>query len=137
MKQFTTKIASFSLALAVLFTTSSFAVDAHFCCNRLVDVSIFSKAQACTDYAEIASSKQCTLEAESCCIYKTFVKIGENDLQKVTVDFNLEPYTSLNTFHDTYINLFEGLEAQIVPFSEHVPPLISKNILILHSTFLI
>ena len=45
MKQFTTKIASFSLALAVLFTTSSFAVDAHFCCNRLVDVSIFSKAQ--------------------------------------------------------------------------------------------
>uniref|UniRef100_UPI00404A80EC HYC_CC_PP family protein n=1 Tax=Gelidibacter sp. TaxID=2018083 RepID=UPI00404A80EC len=79
MKSFFTKILSFFLAVFILFSTSSFTVDMHFCCNKLVDMAFFN----------------------------------------------------------TYINLFEGLEENVISFKTYRPPLLSTDIIILNETFLI
>ena len=47
MKSFFHKKVSIGLTFAVLFATSSFSADMHFCCNRLVDITVFGKAKLC------------------------------------------------------------------------------------------
>tara|TARA_R110002033_G_scaffold155892_1_gene192145 strand:+ start:131 stop:289 length:159 start_codon:yes stop_codon:yes gene_type:complete len=43
------KIASFLMALLVLFSTFSFTVDKHFCGNTLVDTAVFGKGESLCD----------------------------------------------------------------------------------------
>ncbi len=136
MKRFITKIVSFSLAVAILSTTSSFSMDMHFCCNRLVDVAVFNDAKTCSEITQKTPIKRCISEDKSCCSNKSFVKIGD-DIQTVFFYFNYDSFVFLSTFFYTYINLFEGLEKQVIPFETYVPPLVSKDIIVLHETFLI
>lgn len=41
------KIIAVSLILAVMFASSSFTVNMHFCCDKLVDMAVLNKAQVC------------------------------------------------------------------------------------------
>ena len=140
MKTFSTKILSFFLAVFILFTTSSFAVDMHFCCNELVDFSIISKAKACTDKNQLTDgpTKHCTtLQEKDCCINQTIVKEGDDTFKKSNTILEKENLVFINTFFYTYINLFEGLDRNVIPFQSYRPPLLSVDIIILNETFLI
>lgn len=140
VKTFFTKILSFCLAVSILFTTSSFSVNMHFCCNQLVDMAFFSKAEACVDKVQKKDnlSKQCTsIQEKDCCNNQTFAKEGNNTLKKSNIKFETETIVFLNTFLYTYINLFEGLEGNIVPFNDYRPPLLSKDIQVLDETYLV
>ncbi|WP_410005562.1 HYC_CC_PP family protein [Aequorivita nionensis] len=140
MKSFFTRILSFFLAVFILFSTSSFTVDMHFCCNKLVDMSILGKAKACKDMAQKKDSytKQCTtLQEKSCCSNQTVFKKGEDTFKKSNTIVETETLVFVNTFFYTYINLFEGLEENITSFKTYRPPLLSTDLIILNETFLI
>lgn len=140
MKQFFRKILAFTLTFAVLFSTTSFTADMHFCCNKLVDVAILSKAKPCDEKVkkqDEKSTKECSLGQKDCCSNQTLVKQGENNLKTVSFELDTNNIVFLQTFFYTYVNLFEGLELKTVPFTTYDPPWIEKDILVLHETFLI
>jgi len=140
VKSFFTKILSFFLAVSILFSTSSFAVNTHFCCNQLVDMAFFSKAEVCKDKVQKKDllSKQCnTLQEKECCNSQSYVKIGDDNLQKDNNELQTEALVFLNSFFYTYKNLFEGLEENVVPFKTYKPPLLYADVQILNETFLI
>ncbi|MAY21226.1 MAG: hypothetical protein CMC74_00405 [Flavobacteriaceae bacterium] len=140
MKSFFSKIISFFLAALILLSTSSFTVDMHFCCNKLVDMSLIGKAKVCAEKVQKKKepTKQCTtLQEKDCCSNQSFVKTGDDTIKKTNTQLEAETIIFLNTFFYVYVNLFEGLEKNIVPFKQYRPPLLSKDIQILHETYLI
>ncbi|HAT66566.1 MAG TPA: hypothetical protein DCS66_18560 [Flavobacteriaceae bacterium] len=140
MKSFFSKIISFFLAALILLSTSSFTVDMHFCCNKLVDMSLIGKAKVCAEKVQKKKepTKQCTtLQEKDCCSNQSFVKTGDDTIKKANTKLEAETIIFLNTFFYVYVNLFEGLEKNIVPFKQYRPPLLSKDIQILHETYLI
>ena len=140
MKRFSHKILAFILTFAVLFSTSSFAADMHFCCDKLVDLGIFSNAKPCDEKVKQQDekpTKECSLDQKDCCSDLTFVKKGEDNLEKVSFELDANNIVFLKAFFYTYINLFEGLELKADAFINYNPPWIEKDILLLHETFLI
>lgn len=140
MKSVFAKILSFFLAVSILFSTSSFTVDMHFCCNKLVDMAFFSKAKSCMEIAQKKddNSKQCTtIQEKDCCDNQTIVKEGDDTFKKSNTVLETETIVFLNTFVYSYINLFEGLDENIISFRAYRPPLLSSDITILNETFLI
>ncbi|UCA57561.1 hypothetical protein LDL78_07325 [Aequorivita sp. F7] len=131
---------AFFLAVVILFSTSSFTVDMHFCCKKLVDMSILGKAKACKDMAQKKDSytKQCTtLQEKGCCDNQSIFKKGDDAFKKSNTIPEPETLVFLNTYFHTYINLFEGLEDNVISFQTYRPPLLSTDIIILNETFLI
>ena len=139
MKQFFSKILSIFLTLAVLFSTTSFTADMHFCCEKLVDISVFGKATPCDQKIQKTenTSKKCSIGVGDCCSDDSFIQQGNDNLQKVSFEIDSQNFVFLKAFVHTYINLFEGLEENVVPFKNYKPPLIQKDLLVLHETFLI
>lgn len=124
----------------MLFATTPFAVDMHFCCNELVDQSMFSNAKTCGMEVNETPPKKCSLEDDDkCCTTKSLTKKVIDELNIVSIDLeeDLETIVFLNSFLYSYIDLFEGLEKNIVPFEKYSPPLLSEDIQILNETFLI
>lgn len=111
----------------------------HFCCNSLVDFSVFGKVKNCEEKAVTSDSttKQCTIMDEECCNNRTFLKEGDKNIKKASFELEKETIVFLNVFIQSYVNLFEGLEENIIPFKQYTPPLISKDLSVLHETFLI
>ena len=112
----------------------------HFCCNQLVDIAVWNKAKTCTEKVQKKDSplKQCTtLQEKDCCSNESFVKTGNDTIKKANTKLEAETVIFLNTFFYVYVNLFEGLEKNIVPFKQYRPPLISKDIQTLYETYLI
>ena len=139
MKRFFNKILSIFLTFAVLFTTTSFTVSMHFCCDELIDVAVFSKVQPCNEKVQKTeeSFKICIIEDDDCCSSKSIVKQGDYTLRKVNSKLDTENKVFLHTLSYTYVNLFENLEKKIIPFLNYDSPLIVKDIPILYDTFLI
>lgn len=124
----------------MLFATTPFAVDMHFCCNILVDQSMFSKSKTCGMEVNETPPKQCSIEDnDNCCSTKSFTKKVVDNLNIVSIDLenDLETIVFLSSFLYSYIDLFEGLEKNIVPFEKYSPPLLSEDIQILNETYLI
>ena len=137
MKRFLTKILSVTLAFVVVFATSSFTVDMHFCCNKLVDMAILSKAKPCKDKVSDKPSKECSLGQKNCCSNDSFVKKADDSAKKAQFDLSTDNIVFLQTFFYTYANPFEGGELKAVPFTIYDPPFLEKDILVLHETFLL
>ena len=140
MKIIFTKILSFFLAAFILLSTSSFTVNMHFCCDKLVDMAFFSEAQACKDKVQKKNNptKRCTtLQEKDCCDNQTILKEASDTFKKSNTVLKIDTLVFLNTFIYSYINLFEGLDKNTVPFEAYRPPLLSKEIHILHETYLI
>tara|TARA_R110002167_G_scaffold126339_2_gene307041 strand:- start:2052 stop:2393 length:342 start_codon:yes stop_codon:yes gene_type:complete len=112
----------------------------HFCCNKLVDMSIIGKAKVCKDKVQKKDSttKQCSsIQEKDCCSNQTLIKKGDDTIKKDKNEFQSETIIFFNLFFYAYINLFEGLDKNVVPFKHYRPPLLSKDIQILYETFLI
>tara|TARA_R110002012_G_scaffold82449_3_gene208328 strand:+ start:8834 stop:9256 length:423 start_codon:yes stop_codon:yes gene_type:complete len=140
VKSFFSKIISFFLAALILLSTSSFTVDMHFCCNKLVDMSLIGKAKVCAEKVQKKKepTKQCTtLQEKDCCSNQSFVKTGDETIKKANIVPEPETLVFLNTFFYSYINLFEGLDDKVIFFETYRPPLLSTDIIILNETFLI
>ncbi|OSS39630.1 hypothetical protein C723_1532 [Christiangramia flava JLT2011] len=65
------------------------------------------------------------------------MKEGGDDLKLAVNNLIFEQQTFVATFFYTYVNLFEGLDENIVPFKDYSPPFIERDVQILYETYLI
>lgn len=140
MKEDLRKIASISMALIVLFSTMSFSVDMHYCGDHLVDFSLSEKVDTCMMKAELSkSSSECAvMDMEmDCCSDVEIVIEGRDDLKISFDQLTFDQQLFVASFVYTYINLFERLDENIIPFKDYSPPPLIRDIQILDQTFLI
>lgn len=126
------------MAILVLITTMSFTVDMHYCGDTLVDFSVIRSAKTCGMEKE-QSENECENEVSegSCCSDRQIVAEGQNDIITSFYSLTLEQQTFVASFVYAYVNLFDGLETNIVPFRDYVPPLLIRDIQKLDETYLI
>ena len=139
MKKGFNKILSMTLALLVFGTSITYAVEMHFCAENLVDFSFFNNTSNC---AELDSNEElieiCAVSEVPCCNSEQVVIEGQDTLVKSNFeDLTYNQQLFLTSFGYSFINLFEGLERNVVPFASYIPPLLVRDILILDQTFLI
>ena len=134
MKQFLTKITSFSLAFLVLFSTFSFTVEKHYCGDFLVDVSFTGDAENCGMDLELKSSKK----KENCCKDEIQKIEGQDELQNNKVEnITFENQQFLTAFVVSYNDLFVENTSRNNFYKDFSPPDILKDYLVLYQTFLI
>ncbi|WP_289038566.1 hypothetical protein [uncultured Zobellia sp.] len=139
MKKVFHKISSVLMAFVVLFTTMSFTVNMHYCGDSLVDFSVFKSAETCgMEKAQpVKSCENPTMTEKDCCTDQQFVKEGNQDLKTSFDKLTFDQQTFVATFFYTYINRFEGLDENIVPFKDYSPPFVERDIQTLYETYLI
>lgn len=138
MKQLLRKISAIMMAFVVLFSTMSFTLSEHYCGHKLVDIGLFSKAESCGMEVQMpSSSKDCDLKKSDCCNDEVKQFTGQNELNTSFSSLNFEQQVFVASFVYTYVNLFEGLKVNIVPFKYYTPPLLVTDIHVLDQTFLI
>lgn len=138
MKEIFRNITALSLACLVLVSTMSFTINKHFCGDHLVSTSIILNAESCgMEKQKPSPRKDCNILKKNCCKDEIQLVEGRNDLKLDFSDLNFQQQIVVTSFVITYINLFEGLETQIVPFKDYSPPLVVKDIQLLDEVFLI
>lgn len=138
MKPIFQKIAVFTMALTVLFSTMSFTVDKHYCGDFLVSVSLVTKAKPCgMEVKKTMSTDKCTVIKKHCCSNETVLIDGSNVLKVSINDLDLDQQIFITSYIYSYINLFEGLTENVIPFKEYSPPLLVTNIQLTNELFLI
>lgn len=127
------------MAAVVLMTTMSFAVDMHYCGDTLVDFSFVHQVESCgMEKAQvIANCETSTASEKSCCTDKQLIIEGQEDLKISFDQLTLEQQVFVASFTFSYINLFEGIETNEVPFLDYAPPFLKQDVQVLHQTFLI
>ena len=138
MNSFFHKSISIALATLVLFTTMSFTVDMHYCGDMMVDFSLVHNAKTCgMEHDQSENDCHNIVQDDSCCTDKQIVVEGQDEIKASFDTLSFEQQTFVATFFYTYINLFDGLDTNIVPFREYKPPLLIRDIQKLHETYLI
>ena len=126
------------MAFVVMFTAMSFTLDAHYCGDTLVDFSLFQETETCgMEKMQMLESDKDSLSEKSCCSDEQLVVEGQDDLKTSFEQLTLEQQTFVATFLYSYINLFKGLDENIVPFKHYSPPFLIQDVQTLHETFLI
>jgi hypothetical protein len=137
VNSFYKKILSIGLSFFVLFSTSSFSVELHYCCDKLIDVGVFVHAETCNSKSQNCGLISCEDSDESCCHNNHFNKIGQEDLKKsLDNNFNLIPNVFIGT-NNSYYDLFLELRENSTTNNDYRPPLLLRNFTILYGTFLI
>ncbi len=128
------------MALLLLFSTMSFAVDMHYCMGKLVDFSLFDNADSCISMLEKTESKamcpSMNMEMD-CCKDVQISQTGQQDL-KISFDqptFEHQLFVAAN--FNAYVQVFEGVDKNIVRFNDYSPPPLIRDIHILDQSFLI
>ena len=138
MKQFFNKIAAIFMAGVVLLSTLSFTISTHYCGDILVDTALFSKAKSCgMEMQKTSPIKGCSLQKTNCCNNVIKHIEGQNELEFNSPQFNFKQQFFLVSFANTYLNLFEELEKNVIPFKDYPPPFLVKDIQLLDEVFLI
>lgn len=126
------------MAFVVMFSTMSFTVSMHYCGDTLVDTAIFHKAKGCgMEMQKDTTNSECSIAKKNCCSDRQIVVSGQDELQLTVDKVSFGQQVFIASFAYTYINLFEGLEENITPFSDYSPPLVVKNIQKIDETYLI
>ena len=138
MKQLFRKISAIIMAFVVLLSTMSFTVSEHYCGHTLVDVALFSKAESCgMELQKTASVHGNSINKDNCCKDNINEFKGQNELNTDFSTLNFEQQLFVASFTYSYMNLFEGLKENSIPFKYYTPPLLVTDILVLDQTFLI
>lgn len=137
MKKVFHHITSVAVAILVLFSTTSFTVEKHFCCQILVDLAVLSEAETCGNemysHADIFDSN----EEDLCCENKQATVEGQDELVTSIKSLDFDQQVFLSTFTYSYINLFRNSLEHIVPFKNYSPPLLVRDVQLLDQVFLI
>lgn len=149
----TYRLVALMMAFLMFFSSAGFAMDMHYCGGELKSVSFFGKAKNCHEMAGesdatmkncphhkkmIADKKSCS-EDKNCCSNKTLHFQSDQDHQLQTADFVVTK--QLKQFVIAYVSVFLGgdfdLKWEVTPYAHYKPPLIRKDIPVLHQTFLL
>jgi len=133
MKQYLSKIASFFLALMVLFSTFSFTVEKHYCGESLMDVSFIGDADTCGMDMEKRSAKK-----KNCCKDEVHYMEGQDELQLIqSDDLNFSKEQFLVSFYISYTDLFVENKSSKTSFKNHYLSDLPINYQVLYQSFLI
>ena len=133
MKQYLSKIASFFLALMVLFSTFSFTVEKHYCGESLMDVSFIGDADTCGMDMEKRSAKK-----KNCCKDEVHYIEGQDELQQIqSDDLNFSKEQFLVSFYISYTDLFVENKSNKTNFKNPYLPDLPINYQVLYQSFLI
>ena len=133
MKQYLSKIASFFLALMVLFSTFSFTVEKHYCGESLMDVSFIGDADTCGMDMEKRSAKK-----KNCCKDEVHYMEGQDELQQIQSDYlNFSKEQFLVSFYISYTDLFVENKSNKTNFKNPYLPDFPINYQVLYQSFLI
>ncbi|MEW7290676.1 HYC_CC_PP family protein [Aquimarina sp. 2304DJ70-9] len=138
MKKYFHNILALLMSFVVLFSTMSFTFNMHYCGKTVVDVALFKEAKTCgMEMQQSLSSSEDLIMKKGCCTDKQLTFEGQDEL-KISFDkLTLTQQIFVVSLYTSYTNLFEGLKENSVPFKEYPPPLLVKDIQVLHETFLI
>lgn len=130
------KVFSTVLAVLVLVSTLSLAIEKHFCGGVLMDVAVFTEIDKCcggdTKMSEMDITKI------SCCENEIDIVEGQDDLIiKAFDDLDDIQQQILVAYAWSYANLYESLPKQIIPHKDYSPPLLIRDIQVLDETYLI
>jgi len=135
------KILAISLAILVFISSSYVVIDTHLCCGNVIDSSIFGKADVCEmDMISCRSENISNTKVKgSCCNNITVYKYGSFFTQSSFIDVDL--HQQFNYTPHFYLaiasNLFVEPEVSNPNIKQYLPPLISRDILVLFQCFLI
>lgn len=140
MKDLLHRTGAFFMALLLVFSTMSFAMDMHFCGDHLVDFSLFEKAESCGMMpAADKPTGECTLVKSQmdCCTDVQVLVEGQDDF-KVSFDSLTEvQQLFITTFVHACVNRFEGVENRSPKDWEYAPPPLIQDVQVLYQSFLI
>ena len=138
MKAVFHKIGAVCMALAVLFSTLSFTVDMHYCGKTLVDLSL-DKADNCLMKSMMPeSSAACeSMKKMKCCSDVEITFEGQDELKISFDQLNFDQQVFLVTYAFTFDQLLQPAEESKIPFDGYPPPLLIRDLQVLHETFLI
>lgn len=131
MKSYFSKITSLLLAFLVLFSTVSWAIDQHFCGDMLVDTALFSKAEGCGMELAPVSNEGVSISQETCCSDEATIVQGQDVLDIQTFKLKWEQQVFVEAFVYSYLDLFENLDKNVIPFKDYIPPLLVQDIQVL------
>jgi len=138
MNEIFKKIAAILMAFVVVFSTMSFSISEHYCGDHLVDSALFSKAESCgMELQKKSPTNECSVDKEDCCSDVVKQIEGQTNLKTDLSNLTFQQQVFVTAFSYSYVNLFEGLDENIVPFKYYSPPLIVTDIQILDQVFLI
>ena len=138
MQQLFKKIGAIIMAFVVLLSTMSFTISEHYCGEHLVDSALFSKAESCgMEMQKPSPIKGCSATKSNCCNDVLVSVKGQSELKTDLTSITLNQQVFVASFIYSYVNLFEGLDENIVPFKDYSPPLLVKDIQVLDEVFLI
>ena len=131
------KIGNLLLALLVLLSSVSWTLEEHYCMGRLVEVSWFTEAHGCGMGMDSSDSDKSESESFSCCDDQTFVIDGQDHVKliKDQVEY-AQPDLNLNWYF--VYSPFIITSPDLIPVPNYrPPPLIVKDIQVLHEVYLI
>jgi len=138
MKQFFVKIAAILMTFVVLFSTMSITVNQHYCGGEIVNSALFLKADSCGMEENTSPKEGCNIADKNCCDTITKTYEGQNELETTSISsLSFNKQLLVASFIYTYVNLFESLENNIIPFKGYTPPLLISDIQVIDQVFLI
>ncbi|MFH6603532.1 hypothetical protein ACEZ3G_08595 [Maribacter algicola] len=137
MKETVHRLFSILMAMLLLVSTTSWAVDKHYCMGHLMDVSFFANAKDCGMDMTPSDETSKTEEKSSCCDDETMVVDGQDNLKISVQDIDLGQQFFLVSFTYSYLNILSPIEELPVPNEHYPPPILVKNIHLLDEVFLI
>jgi len=125
------------LAAVVLTSTLSFSVHKHFCGPFLKDVSIILPSHGC-GMETTGMADNCAISLEKkCCNDIIEVVQGQDDLKITWHNFSLEQQQFITLFTNTYLFTITGDYREKHTFIAYSPPLVTRDIPVLHQSFLL
>lgn len=124
------------LALLLMVSTVGITLNKHYCMGRLAEVSILHKADNCAEKMGLEKGTPCPMD----CCHDTEEHFEVDNYQHVSFQFEFD-HISLVLLPVNFLEL-DKLAEQLVPlrklrFYQYSPPLISRDLPVLHDTFLI
>lgn len=138
MKAVFQKITSFIMALVVMFSTMSFAINKHYCMDHLVDVSVIFPADSCgMDMMTTPPAEGEQFNASPCCSEEHIAIEGQDEIN-TTDSLSIEISKSfvaafVYTFNALYVEEF----SEQPEYKDYSPPLITKDLPVIYETYLI
>lgn len=132
------QIASFSLALLVLFSTMSFTVGMHYCGKTLIDFSLFDEVDTCgMETMQVPDDSDCSFVVDDCCKDENLIVEGQDNIKVSFDNLGFQQQVFVVAYTYSFLSLVAGDIENIVPFRYYEPPLLVRDIHVLDETFLI
>lgn len=125
------------MAMLLLLSTISWTVEKHLCMGRVMDIALFDHAEDCGMKAGLSLLEDAPTVKKHCCNDEAFTIQGQDDLTHDISSFDFSQQVFLISFTCSYLGLFEETTDEIINFDCYPPPILAKDLNILHQVFLI